>query len=82
MTLRPYRCLALLGALALAGCGRQQHLMPAPGHTLPQKPETAPAAPNADQLMASPPNYRPGRSDELLTKSATRPDDRFDLPPH
>lgn len=68
--------------LLLAGCGQQQGLKPPPGHSLPPKAATAPTQPTPDQLLTPPPASRPGRSDELLTKSQTRPEDRFDLPPH
>jgi ABC-type uncharacterized transport system auxiliary subunit len=74
--------LLLSAALLLAACGKKQALEPAAGHALPEKPATSPAQPTADQLLVPPPSFRPGRSDELLTKSSTRPDDRFDLPPH
>ena len=67
--------------LLLAGCGEQQGLTPAPGKSLPVKPATAPAAPTPDQLLTPTQIARPGRSDELLTKSQPRRDDRFDLPP-
>ncbi|MDO6415972.1 hypothetical protein Q4F19_16400 [Sphingomonas sp. BIUV-7] len=73
--------LALLAAGALAGCGKMQPLVPAKGKALPVKPATSPTQPNATKLLASPPQLRPGRSDELLTKSQVRPDDHFDLPP-
>lgn len=72
----------LAGLLLLAACGKQQSLEPASGHALPVKPATSPVQPSPDALLKQPPNYRPGRSDELLTKSAVRPDDHFDLPPH
>ncbi len=71
----------LIAALALAGCGKRQPLVPAAGKALPVKPATSPTRPTSTQLLASPPQMRPGRSDELLTKSQTRPDDHFDLPP-
>jgi len=73
--------LALLVAAALAGCGKRQPLRAAEGATLPQKPATAPVQPTPDKLLASPAQLRPGRSDELLTKSQVRPDDHFNLPP-
>ena len=76
------RRIILLAGLILAGCGSQQGLAPAPGQSLPVKPATAPTTPSADALLTQPPNIRPGRNDEVLTKSTTRPDDRFDLPPH
>ena len=70
------------GLLLLAACGKQQPLEPVSGRAPPEKPATSPSRPTPDQLLKQPPNYRPGRSDELLTKSAIRPDDHFDLPPH
>lgn len=73
--------LAVLMVGALAGCGKRQPLRPATGMSLPQKPATAPTQPTPEQLLASPAQFRPGRSDELLTKSQVRPDDHFDLPP-
>jgi hypothetical protein len=69
------------GILLLAACGKKQSLEPASGHSLPMKPEGAPIQPNSDALLNVPADYRPGRSDELLQRSVTRPDDRFDLPP-
>ena len=74
--------LALGAFTLLAGCGAVQGLTPAPGNALPVKPAMSPAQPNSDQLLASSPTVKPGRSDELLTKSQARRDDRFDLPPH
>lgn len=73
--------IVLLTTALLAGCGKRQSLVPAAGKALPMKPATSPTQPNADQLLASPTQLRPGRSDELLTKSSVRPDDHFDLPP-
>jgi hypothetical protein len=68
--------------LLLSACGAVQGLNPGKGASLPVKPATAPAQPGADQLLAQLPTVKPGRSDELLTKSQARRDDRFDLPPH
>ena len=68
-------------ALLLAACGKQQALEPASGRSLPVKPATSPAQPTPTQLLVPPSSFRPGRSDELLTKSSERRDDRFDLPP-
>jgi len=76
------RAAALLMLGLLAGCGAKARLQPAEGASLPPKPATAPATPTADQLLSPPAATRPGRSDELLTRSQQRPDDRFDLPPH
>ena len=72
----------LAACLLLAGCGAEQSLTPRTGGALPVKPATAPTRPDADALLTVPAAVRPGRSDELLTKSQVRPDDRFDLPPH
>lgn len=69
-------------ALLLAGCGAVQGLAPVPGKALPIKPAMSPTQPTPDQLLATSPTVRPGRSDELLTKSQARREDRFDLPPH
>jgi hypothetical protein len=68
--------------LLLTGCGAVQGLTPRPGGTLPVKPATAPAQPQPTDLLAQQPTVKPGRSDELLTRSQPRNDDRFDLPPH
>jgi hypothetical protein len=79
MSLR--RILVLAGIVALAACGRQAELEPAPGHALPVKPEMARATPSVGELLAPPTDARPDRVDELVTKSRPRPDDPFDLPP-
>ncbi len=73
--------LLLLGCLLVAGCGKRQGLEPRPGAALPPRPAMAQATPTPDQLLAVPVDLRPGRSDELLTKSEERAEDRFDLPP-
>ncbi|PTQ07802.1 hypothetical protein CLG96_16795 [Sphingomonas oleivorans] len=67
--------------LLLAACGSRETLKPVAGKSLPPKPAMASQAPSVDQLLTSPTDQRPGRSEELLTKSQERPDDRFDLPP-
>ena len=72
----------VVATLLLAACGKQQTLRPLAGQPLPPKPATSPTRPDADALLTRPAPYRPSRSDELLTRSETRPDDRFDLPPH
>jgi hypothetical protein len=68
-------------AIALAGCGKREQLVPAAGAAMPQKPAMAPTAPTVDQLLTPSTQQRPGRSEELLQRSEERPDDRFDLPP-
>jgi len=68
-------------AVLLSGCGSRDALRPAEGKALPPKPAMATTTPTVDQLLTSPPEARPDRSDELLKKSEERPDDRFNLPP-
>ena len=82
LRLRPGRTGIVVAALLLAACGKQQVLHPPVGVPLPPKPATSPVQPDATALLLAPAPFRPSRSDELLTKSETRPDDRFDLPPH
>jgi hypothetical protein len=77
-----HMALVLGGILLLSGCGARQALTPAPGNMLPVKPATSPSQPNSQDLLASSPTTKPARSDELLIRSQTRRDDRFDLPPH
>jgi hypothetical protein len=71
----------LIICLALAACGQKQTLKPPANAPLPPRPATAPAAPTSDELLKRPASERPGRSDELLTKSEPRKDDEFNLPP-
>lgn len=73
--------LIFAACLALAACGQKQTLKPPADTPLPPKPATAPAAPSADDLLKHQPSERPGRSDELLTKSEPRKDDEFNQPP-
>ena len=75
------RLLLIPALLLLASCGARERLRPAEGASLPPKPAMSPNTPTAEQLLALPAVSRPGRSDELLTKSQPRPEDRFDLPP-
>jgi hypothetical protein len=75
------RLLVIFGLLALASCGRQTDLEPAPGHQLPVKPLLARTTPTVDELLTPPTYTRPDRVDELLKKSEPRKADPFDLPP-
>lgn len=75
------RILIVASVLALAGCGRQADLEPAPGHKMPVKPAMARTAPTVGQLLTPPTYMRPDRIDELVKKSQPRPADPFDLPP-
>ena len=75
------RLILTLTALALAACGRVAELEPPPGQPLPVRPLMATATPDAEQLLALPPQAQPERVDELVRKSVPRKADRFDLPP-
>jgi hypothetical protein len=75
------RILVAAGIAALAACGRQAELKPAPGHALPVKPLMARATPTVEDLLTPPPYARPDRVDELVKRSQPRPQDPFDLPP-
>jgi hypothetical protein len=75
------RIIILAAMSALAGCGRQADLEPAPGHSLPVKPTMAKTTPTVDQLLTPPVYMRPNRVDELVKKSQPRAADPFDLPP-
>ncbi len=79
--MRPTRILAIGCLLAIAGCGREAVLKPAPGHELPVKPLMARTTPTPERLLAAPPYARPERVDELVKKSQPRQSDPFDLPP-
>lgn len=73
--------LAATALLALAACGKRDALRPADGHALPRKPATAASQPTVPDLLTPGPETRPTRSDDVLTRSQERPDDRFNLPP-
>ncbi|MFM7028637.1 MAG: hypothetical protein ACKOXK_08190 [Chakrabartia sp.] len=73
--------LALGVALALSACGGRVKLKPYQGASLPVKPEEALTQPTVDEMITPTPQARPKRSDELLTRSEERRDDKFDLPP-
>ena len=75
------RSMALLGALALTGCGSAAALKPPPGGHLPVAPLGAKITPTPIQLLTPTTQQRPQRSDELLTQSQARRSDDFDLPP-
>ena len=79
--MRARHLLLIAGVAALAGCGREAALKPAPGQPMPVKPIMAKATPTVDQLLTLPSYARPGRVDELVKKSQPRPQDPFDLPP-
>ncbi|MFA5988088.1 MAG: hypothetical protein WC803_00595 [Sphingomonas sp.] len=71
----------LILPLVLAGCGAANGLKPLEGQSLPPAPLGATKTPSPADLLKSSAQARPGRSDELLTRSETRRGDDFDLPP-
>jgi hypothetical protein len=71
----------LLGLVLIAGCGKRDDLTPRTGTSLPVKPATALTQPTANDLLDAPPQAKPNRVDDPLTKSVERPDDPFHLPP-
>ena len=73
--------LAILAALALAGCGLREPLEPAPDQQMPPAPAMEARQLTAEELLTTPPIARPERVDELLRRSEERDNDRFDLPP-
>ena len=73
--------LPLLALALLAACGSKQDLKPNVGSQLPPKPAAATDQPTPMELMATDDQARPNRSDEALTKSERRQDDKFALPP-
>ena len=75
------RCWIIALALALTACGQTAPLRPAPGQSMPVRPLMARATPTVDDLLALPPQAKPRRVDELLTRNQPRKADRFDLPP-
>jgi hypothetical protein len=78
----PLSRLLLVAAIAgLASCGRVADLKPAPGKPMPVKPLMARTTPTVRELLTLPPNARPDRVDDLITKSEPRHPDPFDLPP-
>lgn len=76
------RSVAILAALALAGCGSTKPLeAPAGKPPIPvAQGATAPAT--TDQLLTPSVQARPGRGDSTLRRSEERRSDDFDLPPH
>lgn len=75
------RTLLPLALLALAGCAQRAPLEPAAGSSLPVAPYGAKSTPDADALLAPPPQAAPQRNVELRSRSEERADDPFDLPP-
>ena len=80
--MRKLLLLALTGTVgALAACGGRVALRPPEGQALPPRAygETGPRG--VDALLEPSSQARPARNAEPLTRSDTRSDDPFDLPP-
>ena len=75
------RLLFLALTIGLAACGGRVALRPPEGQALPPRAygETGPRG--VDALLEPSSQARPARNAELLTRSDTRSDDPFDLPP-
>ena len=72
---------AIIGLTLVAGCGKSNDLAPRTGTSLPVKPASALTQPTPNDLMKPPPQAKPDRVNDPLTKSVERPDDPFHLPP-
>jgi hypothetical protein len=75
------RLAVVTALLLLAGCGARGDLKPRADTPLPVPPYGATATPTPADLLATEPQARPARSDELLKSSEQRGRDDFDLPP-
>lgn len=64
-----------------AGCGVKADLKPQAGKALPVAPYGRGDQPPAAALLQTTPQAAPERSVELRSRSETRKDDPFDLPP-
>jgi hypothetical protein len=81
MSPRSTLIVALIAALALAGCGNRRVLKPLAGHDLPRAPYGTGYKPNPDQLLKPPVQVKPERNVDVRVRSEERTDDPFDLPP-
>jgi len=68
-------------SLAVSACGGRVKLKPQQGMSLPVKPEEAATQLTVDEMLTPSPQARPKRSDELITRSQERREDKFDIPP-
>jgi hypothetical protein len=75
------RAAVLLALVALAACGKQGSLRAVAPNTPPQQPADAVRPLTPEDMLKLPPQAIPGRVDDPLSRSETRPDDRFNLPP-
>ena len=81
MSLSRAIAVALTLSLAVSACGSRVKLKPQQGASLPIKPEEASAQLTVNEMLTPTPQARPKRSDELITRSEERRDDKFDIPP-
>ena len=72
---------ALMLALALAGCASRSELKPKAGKELPVAPYGRDERLSSNALLEPPPQAAPERSVELRKRSEERADDPYDLPP-
>jgi len=72
---------AITLSLAMSACGGRVKLKPQQGASLPVKPEEAATQLTVDEMLTPPSQARPKRSDELITRSQERREDKFDIPP-
>jgi len=76
------RAALVLGVSALlAGCGSVKQLRPVQGMSEVPKAATAQERETAAELMTPTTQAQPERQADLLSRSAEREDDPFDLPP-
>jgi hypothetical protein len=81
MSLSRAIAVALTLSLAISACGGLVKLKPQQGTSLPVKPEEAATQLTVDEMLTPSPQARPKRSDELITRSQERREDKFDIPP-
>ena len=81
MSLTRAIAITLTLSLAVSACGSRVTLKPQQGASLPIKPEEASAQLTVDEMITPSPQARPKRSDELITRSQERREDKFDIPP-
>ena len=79
--MRKFSAVLTIAVLGLSACGSRGDLTPPEGQSLPPSVYGAEEKPTAEQLLRPSTQSRPDRNDELLRKSESRQDDRFDLPP-
>ncbi|NBC36459.1 hypothetical protein GTZ99_07815 [Novosphingobium sp. FSY-8] len=79
LSLRHYAACGLLAVLG--GCGSMTDLKPKPGHDLPPAPYGRVYRPGSGELLQQGTQLRPGRNVETHTRSESRNDDPYDLPP-